>query len=148
MEFRQPPYYLYFFGVLSSPSARTSFVNAPQDKLRNKTEEIERLQSEVQRLGPTTEPTPMAQMAHTSMEFAMASLGFCVLGMIIALVAIAALKRCTSESEDYDVEVSTGLLFITSHQLREYEVKELRSPACCRQENAISSPHIHATDGK
>ena len=37
---------------------------------------------------------------------------------------------------------------ITSHRLREYEVKKLRSPACCRQENAIFSPCTHATDGK
>ena len=27
----------------------------------------------------------------------------------------------------------------------EYEVKKLRSSACCRQENAIFSPHIHRT---
>ena len=94
-------------------------MNAPQDKLKNKTEEIKRLQSEVQRLGPTTEPTPMAQMAHTSMEFAMASLGFCVLGMIIALIAIAALKRCTQESEDYDVEVNKVLPSYSSSSLEQ-----------------------------
>ena len=34
-----------------------------------------------------------------------------------------------------------------SHWLREYEVKKLLSPACCRLENAIFLPHIHATDG-
>ena len=42
----------------------------------------------------------------------------------------------------------TGLGYITSHRLREYEIKKLRSPACCRQENEIFSPHSHATDGK
>ena len=43
---------------------------------------------------------------------------------------------------------STGLGFITSHRLREYEAKKLLSPACSRLENAIVSPHIHATNGK
>ena len=43
---------------------------------------------------------------------------------------------------------NTGAGNITSHRLREYEVKELRSPACYRQQNAIFSPDIHATDGK
>ena len=42
----------------------------------------------------------------------------------------------------------TGLGFIISHWLCEYEVKNLRSPACSRIKNAIFSPHIHATDGK
>ena len=91
----------------------------PQDKVKNKTEEINELERNLSLLEekvdilqspPTTKnPTTMAQKAHTSMEFVMASLGFCGLGMIIALVAIAALKRCTQESEDYDVEVSTDL---------------------------------------
>ena len=30
-------------------------------------------------------------------------------------------------------------------RLCECEVKQLRSSACCRQENAIFSPHIHRT---
>ena len=94
-------------------------MNAPQDKLKNKTEEISELQRDLSLLEEKVHtlqnpPAPekastMAQKAHTSMEFVMASLGFCGLGMIIALVAIAALKRCTQESEDYDVEVSTDL---------------------------------------
>ena len=42
----------------------------------------------------------------------------------------------------------TGLGFITFHRLRESMVKKLCSPACSRLENAIFSPHIHATDGK
>ena len=44
--------------------------------------------------------------------------------------------------------ISTGAGNITSHRLREYEVKKLRPPACCSQENAIFAPHIHATAGK
>ena len=44
--------------------------------------------------------------------------------------------------------LSTGPEIITSHGLREYEKEKLRSLAFCRQENAIFSPHIHATDGK
>ena len=31
----------------------------------------------------------------------------------------------------------SGQEFITSHQLHEYKVKKLRSPACCKQENTI-----------
>ena len=106
-----------------------------QDKLDSKSEEIKRLQSEVQRLGPTTEPTPMAQMAHTSMEFAMASLGFCVLGMIIALIAIAALKRCTQESEDYDVEVSADLPTSSSSRSKQTcsELRHLECGHCIQQ---------------
>ena len=42
----------------------------------------------------------------------------------------------------------TGAGNITSHQLREYEVKKLRSPTCSRPKNGIFSHHIHATDGK
>ena len=42
----------------------------------------------------------------------------------------------------------TGAGNITSHWLREYEVEKLRSPACCWQENAMFSPHIHANNGK
>jgi len=80
-----------------------------QKELDNKKKELDNQKREIYLLQDLLKPnktrdTSMAQMAHTSIEFAMASLGFCVLGMIIALVAIAALKRCTSESEDYDVE--------------------------------------------
>ena len=32
-------------------------------------------------------------------------------------------------------------------RFREYEVKKLRFPACCRQENTIFPPHIHRTWG-
>ena len=42
----------------------------------------------------------------------------------------------------------TGAKNINSHRLCEYEVKKLRSSACCRQENTIFSPHIHTTEGK
>ena len=47
----------------------------------------------------------MVEKAHTSTEFVIAGLGFCVLGMLIGLVATAALQRCSQESEDYDVNV-------------------------------------------
>ena len=97
--------------------------------MKNKTEEISELQRDLSFLEekvdtlqnpPTTKnPTTMAQKAHTSMEFVMASLGFCGLGMIIALVAIAALRRCTQESEDYDVEVSKDLPSYSSSSLEE-----------------------------
>ena len=35
--------------------------------------------------------------------------------------------------------------FMVRSRFREYEEEKLRSPACCRQENATFSPHIHGT---
>ena len=46
------------------------------------------------------------------------------------------------------IRVHTVPKNITSQRLREYKVKKMRSPACCRQENAFFSPHIHTTNGK
>ena len=45
------------------------------------------------------------------------------------------------------VRSTTGAENITSHRLREQEVKQLHSSACCRQEIAIFSPNIHASHG-
>ena len=101
----------------------------PQDTLKNKTEEINDLQRDLrlekekvdilQNPHTPSNDSTMAQKAHTSMEFVMASLGFCGLGIIIALVGIAALKRCTQESEDYDVEVNTVLPSYSSSSLEQ-----------------------------
>ena len=46
------------------------------------------------------------------------------------------------------LHLHTGLGLITSHGLREYEAKKLRSPAWFRQDNAIFSSYIHLTNGK
>ena len=117
----------------------------PQDTLKNKTEEINDLQRDLrlekekvdilQNPHTPSNDSTMAQMAHTSMEFAMASLGFCVLGMIIALIAIAALKRCTQESEDYDVEVSADLPTSSSSRSKQTcsELRHLECEHCIRQ---------------
>ena len=71
-------------------------------------EEIKKLQNQVDILEnpPVSTPSPLVQSrSHTSMEFIMASIGFCVLGILIALVATAALRRFSQESEDYNVHV-------------------------------------------
>jgi len=58
---------------------------------------------------PVSTPSPLVQSrSHTSMEFIMASIGFCVLGILIALVATAALRRFSQESEDYNVHNERG----------------------------------------
>ena len=42
------------------------------------------------------------------------------------------------------MDPSTGLGFITSHGLHEYDVKTLGSPSCRKLENAIFSPHARS----
>ena len=42
---------------------------------------------------------------------------------------------------------STGVDFMVRSGFREYEEEKLHFPACCRQENATFSPHIHGTHG-
>ena len=65
------------------------------------------------------------------------------------LTSSASVKRLVIHKLDVKMsDVCTGLGFITSNRLREYEVKKLRSPACSRLENAIFLPCIHATDRK
>ena len=65
------------------------------------------------------------------------------------LTSSASVKRLVIHKLDVKMsDVCTGLGFITSHRLREYEVKKLHSSACSRLENAIFSPNIHAIDGK
>ena len=39
----------------------------------------------------------------------------------------------------------TGVHFVVRSGFRKYEEDKLRSPACCRQENATFSPHIYGT---
>ena len=55
-----------------------------------------------------------------------------------------------SESMSASIKISepTGLGFITSHGLREYEVKKLRSPAFCGWRKRKLITQFHATHGK
>ena len=39
----------------------------------------------------------------------------------------------------------TGVDFMARSGIREYEEEKLCFPACCRQDNATYSPHIHQT---
>ena len=55
---------------------------------------------------------------------------------------------CTEPGNRTLAHPCTGAGNITSHWLREYEVKKLHLPACRMHENAMFSPPIHATDGK
>ena len=55
------------------------------------------------------------------------------------------------QGDCFDIYIAaqyTGPNNITSYRLCEYEVKKLRSPACCKQENATFSSLIHATNRK
>ena len=71
------------------------------------------------------------------------SLKFFHLARIHKIVACQLVRVFFSACYSY-----TGAGNITSHRLREYEVRKLQPPASCRQKNAILLPRIHATDGR
>ena len=51
-------------------------------------------------------PTEAPKMTRPLIEHAMSGLGFCVLGVLIAIVARAGLRRCSPPSDQYEVDAS------------------------------------------
>ena len=107
VEFLQPPL-LYLFLGYPLPLSADFICNCPQDKLDNKLAEISSLQRNLSYLEGKVSGT-MPGMAQTLVEFVMSSLGFCVLGIVVACVGTVAFKRfapsCASGDDDVDVNI-------------------------------------------
>ena len=78
---------------------------------KRKKKEIDQLRAKIRSLAPITvaPPPETSAIPQSSMEFAMFSFGFIVLGVLIALVANAGIRRCSNTLDPYEVDESLPL---------------------------------------